>query len=52
MDNVLSTFLYFLCYHLDPFYGTDLFKFAIYAVLSFENGTRRNQGIVREFVTG
>jgi hypothetical protein len=37
---------YFLCYHLDPFYGTDLFKFAIYAVLSFENGTVHSQGII------
>jgi hypothetical protein len=44
MDNVVL--FYYLCYHLGPFYGTDLFKFAICAVLSFENGTGLTQGII------
>jgi pentatricopeptide repeat protein len=43
---MFSALFYFLCYHLDPFYGTDLFKFAIYAVLSFGNGTGHTQGII------
>jgi hypothetical protein len=43
---MFSELFYFLCYNLDLSHGTDLFKFAIYAVLSFENGTGHTQGIV------
>jgi hypothetical protein len=43
---MFSVLFYFLCYRLDPFHGTDLFKFAIYAVLSSENGTGHTQGFV------
>jgi len=49
---MFSVPFYFLCYHLDLFYGTDLFKFDIYAVLFFENGTGHAQGITAGIYNG